>query len=447
VIALVLSFFLVAYVIVPGIIVRRLISLFVPLKKPQWNRTEELTSAVARCLVPFALALLLVKWVYWFGHHPFSFDDSSHLRWSDYKTVFSASYSEKIFEEFLQTGSDAFWQTARRVCMRQSRLLAWYYVASAMQAAVIGLSTYFYGDLRRYKAYEFLARKFVIPNLSEWHVMLTPFTHPRKPKRTVRVEILAPDRKLYRGTVGDYHIDKDSALTGILLEDAYRYDRRKYEAELAKGEPGPSDRYWRKIPGHALYLLSDKIHNLNISYPSKVPMERVVEQSLKGMKIEARVSSQPQEVATVTVAETPGAGGKQSPTQQGPTKNFVRCPHCASKGRVFEIQRAPSTPLVSRSDGRSFHLFLLSMHATEIDKKKRVAAFFRYALDKDGISNRPTVVIWEDEPRSSEDHTLRLVEETADELATKLGKGEALAGVYDRSAGKLSALPSKPSTK
>jgi hypothetical protein len=447
VIALVLSFLLVAYIIIPGIIVRRLISLFVPLKKPQWNRTEELTSAVARCLVPFAIALILVRWVHWFGHHPFPFDDASGLRWSDYKTVFSASYSEKIYEDYLHTDNDAFWQTALRVCKRQSRLLAWYYVASGMQAAVIGLSTYFYGDLRRYKPYEFLARKFVIPNLSEWHVMLTPFTHPRKPKRTVRLEILTPDQKLYRGTVGDYHIDKDSALTGILLEDAYRFDRRKYEAEIAKGQPGPTDSYWRKIPGHALYLLSGKIHNLNISYPSEIPMEQVVEQSLKGMKIAARVSSQPQEVTTVAVAETPIEGGKQPPTQQEPTKNFVRCPHCASKGRVFEVQRAPSTPLVSRSDGSSFHLYLLRLHTTVDGQKKRVVAFFRYALDKNGIANGPTVAILEDAVRSSEDHTLRLVEDVADELAAKLRNGETLAGVYEKVAGKLTPLPPNPPTK
>lgn len=447
VIALVLSFLLVAYVLVPGIIVRRLILLFAPLKKPQWNRTEELTSAVARCLVPFAVALLLVKWVYWFGHNPFPFGDSSHLRWEDYKTVFTASYSEKLFEDFLHTDSDAFWQTALRVCKRQFRLLTWYYVASAVQAVVIGLSTYFYGDLRQYKTYEFLARKFVIPNLSEWHVMLTPFTHPRKPKRTVRLEILTPDQKLYRGTVGDYHIDKDSALTGILLEDAYRFDRRKYEAEMAKGQTGPSDSYWRKIPGTALYLLSGKIHNLNISYPSEVPMERVAEQSLKDMKIAAHVSSQPQEVTTVTVAETPvERGGKQPPTQQEPTKNFVRCPHCTSKGRVFEVQRAPSTPLVSRSDGSSFHLFLLRLHTTMHDQKKRVLAFFRYALDKNDITNGPTVVILEDARGSSEDHTLRLVEDVADELAAKLRNGETPAGVYEKSGGKLTALhPDTPS--
>jgi hypothetical protein len=447
VIALLLSFLLVAYIIVPGIIVRRLISLFVPLKKPQWTRTEEISSAVARCLVPFAIALILVKWVYWFGHHPFSFDDSSHLRWSDYKTVFTASYSEKLYEDFLHTDSDAFWQSALRVCKRQLRLLAWYYVASVVQAGFIGLSTYFYGDLRRNKTYEFLARKFVIPNLSEWHVMLTPFIHPRKPKRTVRVEILTPDQKLYRGTVGDYHIDKDSALTGILLEDAYRFDRRKYEAEIAKGQTSPSDSYWKKIPGHALYLLAGKIHNLNISYPSEVPMEKVAEQSLKGMKIAARVSSQPQEVTTVTVAETPGAGGKQHPTQQDTTKNFARCPHCASKGRVFEVLRTPSTPLVSRSDGSSFHLFLLSLHTTVLDQRKRVTAFFRYALDKNGISNGPTVVTLEDALHGSEDHTLQLVEDVADELATKLRNGETLAGIYDKSAGKLTALILKPPAK
>jgi len=53
--------------------VRRLVALFVPLRKPQWNRTEEITSAVVGTVVPFAIALFLVEYVQWFGQHPFQF--------------------------------------------------------------------------------------------------------------------------------------------------------------------------------------------------------------------------------------------------------------------------------------------------------------------------------------------------------------------------------------
>ncbi len=441
--ALVLSFIVLAYVVVPGILVRRLISLFVPLKKPQWNRTEELTSAVVGCLIPFVAAIFLLKFVYWFGHNPFPFDDSSALRWSDYKTVFSASYSEKIYEDFLHANSDAFWQSVLRVCRRQSRLLVWYYAASGVQAGLVGLATFFYGDLRRYKMYEFLARKFLIPNLSEWHVMLTSFIHPRNPKRSVRLEILTPDHKLYRGTVGDYHVDKDGHLTGILLKDALRYDLRKYDSDSQKGDTGPSESYWRKIPGHALYILAEKIHNLNVSYPSEIPMEKVAEKSLKGMNIAARVSSEPQK--TIKVELPPQEATGQAPEEAEPPKNFAKCPHCASKGRIFEIKTGSSTPLISRSDASSFHLFLLFLRRPLSPNKNRTMAFFRYALDKKAITDRPTVVVVEDEPGSPWEHTLASIEAVADELAAKLKTGESLAGFYRYDSGKLTEMPPRTS--
>lgn len=442
--ALILSFIVLAYVVIPGILVRRLFSLFVPLKKPQWNRTEELTSAVVGSLVPFVAAVFLVKFVHWFGHNPFPFDDSTALRWSDYKTVFSASYSEKIYEDLLHTSSDAFWQSVLRVCKRQSRLLVWYYAASGLQAVLVGLATFFYGDLRRYKTYEFLARKFLIPNMSEWHVMLTPFIHPRKPKRSVRLEILTPDHKLYRGAVGDYHIDKDGHLTGILLKDALRYDLRKYDSDFKKGDTGPSENYWRKIPGHALYILAEKIHNLNVSYPSEIPMDEVAEKSLKDMNIAARVSSEPQRTIKIELPAQEPTG--QAPEEAEPPKNFAKCPHCASKGRIFEIKVGSSTPLISRSDGSSFHLFLLFLRRPLSPSKNLTKAFFRYALDRKGITDRPTVVVVENEQGTPWERTLASIEAVADKLAAILKTGESLAGFYQYDSGKLTEMPSKTSS-
>jgi hypothetical protein len=40
-------------------------------------------------------------------------------------------------------------------------------------------------------------------------------------------------------------------------------------------------------------------------------------------------------------------------------KNFSACPHCASKGHAGMIVRTTDlSPLVSRSDGATYHLFL-----------------------------------------------------------------------------------------
>ena len=61
-------------------------------------------------------------------------------------------------------------------------------------------------------------------------------------------------------------------------------------------------------------------------------------------------------------------------------KDFVVCPHCAAIGKHRELRPATRrTPLVTRSDGRSFHLFLeesiLSRPSGATDPE--IAALFR----------------------------------------------------------------------
>jgi Family of unknown function (DUF6338) len=425
--ALILSCIFIVYIVIPGILVRRIVSLFVPLRKPQWNRTEEITSAVVGTVVPFAIALFLVEFIHWFGQHPFKFDDSSALRWSDYKTVFSVSYSEKIYEHLLETANDSFWQTALRVMKRQSRLVVWFYAASALIAMISGYVTYKYGDWRHNKTYEFLARKFIIPNVSEWHLMLTPFVHKRAPKRKVSVEVLTPDHKLYRGFVGDYHIDRDNKLTGIVLEYASRYDLSRRKADKEKGQLGPSESYWRSIPGHALYLLADKIHNLNISYPTEAPIEVIAQDELKEMKIPAKVTTAEQANLLVTVTE---------PQIESTLRNFTTCAHCSLHGLPARVVRAGrDTPLISRSDGKTYHLFLFDGPRQLSDKTKNslsnsVLVNFRYALDSLKISNRSVLAFLTGAPNQSRDETVKMIEAFADKLEATLKEGKPLASIY-----------------
>jgi len=74
--ALFLSFIFLAYVVVPGTLFRRLFNLFVPLRRFQWTRTEELTTSVVATVPPLVFAYLLVHFFYWFGHHPLDVLDS-----------------------------------------------------------------------------------------------------------------------------------------------------------------------------------------------------------------------------------------------------------------------------------------------------------------------------------------------------------------------------------
>jgi len=147
----------------------------------------------------------------------------------------------------------------------------------------------------------------------------------------------------------DYHVDRDNKLTGIVLEFASRYDLSRYKSDKQKGQIGPSDSYWRGIPGNALYLLADKIHNLNISYPAEASNAQLAQAELKEMKIPAKVTTEEQANLPVTISEM-----EPAPL----LRNFSICPHCNMQGRSARIVRAgKDTPLISRTDGKNIIYF------------------------------------------------------------------------------------------
>src|SRR5437868_6056276 len=119
--ALLFSLVLLAYVIIPGILFRRIFHVWVPLRRIQWSRTDELTAFVVTLIVPAFVAFLLVRHTSFFAHHPFGFDDSLALKWNDYKDILSASYSEKFFD----ANREALLDVAERVCRRQGHFLTW----------------------------------------------------------------------------------------------------------------------------------------------------------------------------------------------------------------------------------------------------------------------------------------------------------------------------------
>jgi hypothetical protein len=67
--------------------------------------------------------------------------------------------------------------------------------------------------------------------------------------------------------------------------------------------------------------------------------------------------------------------------------SVIFCPHCAAKGKRRELRPATrSTPHVSRSDGRSFHLFLEESVVSRPSgaNGQEIAALFRYDFDTAG---------------------------------------------------------------
>lgn len=286
-IALIASAGLVFYLLVPGILFKGLFSLFIPLDKFHRTRSEELTFGAFASLLPLALTFLVILSAGWFGNHPFFFHDSATLRSSDYQIVFSSLYSENYFSQHQQE----FWSAVPRITCRQTRILVWLYFFTASEALLFGWLGKNFGQFHKFKPYGFVASKFLLPNISPWYFLLTPFMWPPKPERKVMADLLTSDDHLYRGRVVGHEVDTDGNLRGVLISESLRFDRRSYLKDKDSGTAVNPDHYWKKIPGKNLFIFADKLATLNLSYlPPASTIPEILQQTLKKLKIEAQVS-------------------------------------------------------------------------------------------------------------------------------------------------------------
>jgi len=103
-------------------------------------------------------------------------------------------------------------------------------------------------------------------------------------------------------------------------------------------------------------------------------------------------------------------------------KNFVICPHCTAKGKERSVQPATAhrSPLVSRSDGKTFHIFLEESYVRPDSRRAKVevVALFRYDLDSAGVKGESTLVFL---PAGVPE-----LEKAADDLAEVLNLGKSL---------------------
>jgi len=110
-------------------------------------------------------------------------------------------------------------------------------------------------------------------------------------------------------------------------------------------------------------------------------------------------------------------------------KNFVICPHCTAKGKERSVQPATAhrSPLVSRSDGKTFDIFLEESYVRPDSRRAKVevVALFRYDLDSAGVKGESTLVFL---PVASGDTSAGVpeLEKAADDLAEVLNLGKSL---------------------
>jgi hypothetical protein len=110
-------------------------------------------------------------------------------------------------------------------------------------------------------------------------------------------------------------------------------------------------------------------------------------------------------------------------------RNFLNCPHCTAEGKQKSARPATAhrTPLVSRSDGQTFHVYLEEsfVRPNSTHSASEVVALFRYDLDSTGVNGESTLVVI---PLASGEAGggLSELEGAADELAEILGSGRSL---------------------
>ena len=282
-IALLTSYFLVFYVLIPGILFRFVTSLFVPLKLFERTRTQEATFAVAVALIPFFFALFCVWNLPVSRHYPFPvFEGTAAQRQDDYRRVTSILTSNDASKYLTQStpapGNEANWNALNHVLRRQARFLTWYFLLIILEGCAFGYFAGRYGSWQDEKTkgwrklrnafYRPLARKMILPNISEWHLLLTDFNWPARKEIFVSVDILQADGRLYQGNVADYFIDSAGKLTGILLKHVSRFDRESYSAAKSDhpAHPVSSSRFWTTIPSRHFYVSERSISNLNVRF-------------------------------------------------------------------------------------------------------------------------------------------------------------------------------------
>jgi hypothetical protein len=271
VIALCASLVLALYLVIPSLLFRALSRFFIPLRIAAGTPTQEVARAFLTTALPFVLAVGAMR------HLPPTLTLlQTQATGQDYRLVASCLYSEQTFREAKQT----FWDSFGRVAQRQSRFLSWYYGLVMAEGLLVGVLAGQYGRFKGNRPYSWMADNILLPRVSEWHPLLTAFVFADK-STIVRADVLTTGDNLYRGKVSQYFLDTGGRLSGLILTDTLRFDRRTYLRDKDSGRGPDALGYWKEIPGAKLYIFADKILNLNLNYESPEPSAEIVEEFLR----------------------------------------------------------------------------------------------------------------------------------------------------------------------
>jgi len=126
-------------------------------------------------------------------------------------------------------------------------------------------------------------------------------------------------------------------------------------------------------------------------------------------------------------------------------RNFNFCPHCEWNGEEALLLRlSEGPPMISRSDGRNFHLLLADRplpYPAERDggPSEMISACFWYMYGSDRNATKSTVVLFEG-AHGPEPNVFRQIEFIADVLADELRRRASLAVFYNMQGNEILEL-------
>jgi hypothetical protein len=308
-VALIISYFFLAYLLAPRAIFRLCSGLFLPLKFER-SRSDEIAVAFWLSVIPLLIS---------FGVFVVAPPTQSTVR--DYKTVFAASYIESAFAR----DPEGFWRSLQNVGLAQLKFVGLYYSLVFGEAFIFVVLLRMYGSWKRFPPYRKLVQEVLLRGVNEWHVLLTDFNFPSKPKRKVIADLMTQEDHLYQGDVADF-IDKDGGLSGLVLVSPRRFDRPGYLRAREKVDDVEVADYWKDIPGENLYVPGEKILSLNLRYePTPIEAAETATRQLsrEGLKVEVPTETPMNRVASILV--------RQARARKARGSASMRCPVCSSK--------------------------------------------------------------------------------------------------------------------
>ena len=268
-IALVAGFFLVSYLLAPGAIYRLAFSIYLPSKRLQRTRTEEIVFSAIITILPFIFTAFLLLHTP-LGRHPEVISGSGKL--DSYRAVLTTLVGDSSLK--IPNIASAYY----RSLVEQARFVLWLWILCAIEGCLAGLFVRGYGDYQQNSLCKAICDKFLLKHVSEWQVLFTTLPLSSKdPRRIVEVDALT-GAALYKGRLVNWFTDTDGKLAGIFLENAARFRKEDLDRDRAAEKNLPVPSYWKAIPGANLYIPASSIVNYNVRYVEETESDVVADE-------------------------------------------------------------------------------------------------------------------------------------------------------------------------